>query len=91
MKVPGIHANGDINAKESRPQTKKTLPNLTLPQSKTWNVYVTNVLASTNVLIRLLGADHSVKYEEMKNDLELFYFDEHRFEAVKEPEVCRLN
>ncbi|XP_034253274.1 tudor domain-containing protein 7 [Thrips palmi] len=62
----------DINANtvivtESKP---RTLPDLVLPNTNTWDVFVTSV-GTDDIWVRLIGDDYDAKYNDVMTDLEL--------------------
>lgn len=69
--------------------SKNGLPNFVFPDEETefWNVYITCVMSTTCVYLRLLGDQHSALFDDLATEMEMFYFNEKEFPPVSDPKV----
>ena len=64
--------------------------NLEYPVEDIWDVYVLYIRSTTNVSVRLIGAEYSERFDELSATMDLHYYDKSSIPGVQKPEIGKL-
>ena len=64
--------------------------NLEYPIEDIWDVYVLYLRSTTNVSVRLIGAEYSERFDELSATMDLHYYDKSSIPGVQKPEIGKL-
>ena len=65
-------------------------PLLEYPAEELWDVYVTYLRSTTDVCVRLIGAEYSERFDDLSGSMDLHYYDKSAIPGVQRPEIGKL-
>ncbi|XP_042881479.1 tudor domain-containing protein 7B-like isoform X5 [Penaeus japonicus] len=71
-------------------QEPSQIPQLELPNSNYWDIYVTYIQDFNNIKFRLIGDQYSNAYDDLVTDMELYYMEDKNLSPVSEAIVGRV-